>query len=73
LIGALKETPWEDGIHHVFDGGIARAYDARQVEMLVRLNDQVKVPGCSGDASVAEGQISGQELAQFIGKGHVIS
>jgi hypothetical protein len=56
----------------VLDSRLARVHDAGQVEVLVGLHDQVEMPGRPGDAFLAKRQIGGQELAQFVGKGHVI-
>jgi hypothetical protein len=40
--------------------------------VLVGLDDQVEMPGRSGDTFLAKRQIGGQKLAQFVGKGHAI-
>jgi len=56
----------------VLDSRLARVHDAGQVEVLVGLDDQIEMPGRSGDTFLAKGQIGGQKLAQFVGEGHVI-
>ena len=60
MFGANEQAPREDGVKDVLDGGLARIEDTGEVELLVRLHDQLKMAGRAGDAVIAMGQVGGQ-------------
>ena len=68
--GTREQAPRDHGIGDVFDGGLARAHDAREVEVLVRLHDEVEMAGRARDAGIAMGQVGRQDLVQFFGERH---
>ena len=56
----------------MFDGRLARTHNAREVEVLIGLDDQFQMPRRPGDTGIAMRQVGWQNLAQLFGKGHVL-
>lgn len=70
VISVFEETPRKNGIEDVFDGGLARVEDAREVHHLVDFDNQVKVARAFGNDVSAVGEIFGEEGGEFGGECH---
>ena len=68
MFGAIEQVPREDGVEEVLDCGFARVNNAGEVEMVIRLHDQLKMEYRAGDAVIAMGQIGGEYLTEVSGE-----
>ena len=65
---AGKQIPWDDRIQNMLDRGLTGSRDAREIHVLIRGDNELKMLGGLGNQPLAMWNFRGKNALQLFGK-----